>query len=307
MRADLLNVVTAVANPIRWKSRIALFRAFEQHMLASGVHLTVVECAYGDRPFDCAGTPGVQHVGVRAKTLLWTKENLLNLGIAQTAGKYIATIDADVSFRKPGWAAETVHALQQYDIVQPWSDCYDLGPDDDHLVAHRSFARLVADGKPIVQGPNAAEGYQFGHPGYAWAYTRQALEWLGGLVETASLGAADHHMALALIGKVGDSIPGNLTAGYKAPLFRWQAGAMHHINGNIGFVPGTIEHGWHGPKNKRAYIGRWDILARNAFDPATDLKRNTFGVIELAGNKPQLRRDIDTYFRSRDEDATTLG
>jgi hypothetical protein len=36
------------------------------------------------------------------------------------------------------------------------------------------------------------------------------------------------------------------------------------------------------------------------------LKRNSFGVLELAGNKPQLRRDMDAYFRSRNEDATTL-
>jgi hypothetical protein len=275
-------------------------------MLDSGVHLTVVECAFGDRPFDCDGTDGVLHVPVRAKTLVWTKENLLNLGIARTPGRYIATIDADVRFRKPGWASETVHALQQYDVVQPWSDCYDLGPDDDHLDTHRSFCRLVHEKQPIVQGPNAIGSYRFGHPGYAWAYTRQALEWVGGLVETAALGAADHHMALALIGRVGESIPGNMTGGYKAPLYRWQNAAVRHVGGNIGYVPGTIEHLWHGRKDKRAYVSRWDILARHGFDPVTDLKRNTWGVIELAGNKPELRRDIDLYFRSRDEDSNSL-
>jgi hypothetical protein len=306
MRNDLLHVVTAVANPIRWESRIRLYRDFERHMLDSGVHLTVVECAYGERPFQCAGTPGVNHVGVRAKTLIWTKENLLNLGIARVDAKYIATIDADIRFRKPGWASETVHALQQYDVVQPWSDCYDLGPDDDHLHAHRSFCRLWADRQPIVQGPNAAGSYQFGHPGYAWAYTRQALDWLGGLVETAALGAADHHMALALIGRVAESVPGNLKESYKAPLYRWQQRAMQHIAGNISYVAGSIEHMWHGSKTKRDYVGRWDILARNAFDPTTDLKRNTWGVLELAGNKPDLRRDLDGYFRARDEDSNTL-
>jgi hypothetical protein len=302
MRNDLLHVVTAVANPIRWESRIRLYRDFERHMLDSGVHLTVVECAYGDRPFQCAGTPGVNHVPVRSKTLVWTKENLLNLGIGRIDAKYVATIDADIRFRKPNWASETVHALQQYDAVPPWSDCYDLGPHDDHLHAHRSFCRLWADRKPIVQGPYAKGGYQFGHPGYAWAYTRQALEWVGGLIDTASLGSADHHMALALVGKV----PGNLTDAYKAPLYRWQDRAMHHIAGNISYVPGTIEHMWHGSKVKRDYIGRWDILARNAFDPTTDLKRNTWGVFELAGNKPELRRDLDGYFRARDEDSNTL-
>jgi hypothetical protein len=28
--------------------------------------------------------------------------------------------------------------------------------------------------------------------------------------------------------------------------------------------------------------------------------------MELAGNKPELRRDIDAYFRQRDEDSNTL-
>jgi hypothetical protein len=127
------------------------------------------------------------------------------------------------------------------------------------------------------------------------------------LVETAALGAADHHMALALIGRVSESVPGGIAPGYLAPLLTWQNRAQAHVAGNIGYVPGTIEHAWHGSKDKRAYVDRWQILVRNAFDPAADLKRNTWGVLELAGNKPELRQDIDRYFRARDEDSNTLG
>ncbi len=309
MQANLLHVVTAIANPIRWQSRIELYRDFEAHMLASGVQLTVVECAYGERPFECAGTPGVNHIPVRAKSLVWNKENLLAIGIARLPAdaKYIATIDADIRFRKTGWAGETVHALQQYDIVQPWSDCYDLGPNDDHLAAHRSFCRLVHEDKPMGYGPNGVAGYQYGHPGYAWAYTRQSLEWVGGLIETAALGAGDHHMAMALIGRANESVPGKLIGAYSEPIFRWEARAKAHIAKNIGYVPCTIEHAWHGSKEKRAYVDRWQILERNQFDPSADLKRNTYGVLELAGNKPQLRHEIDRYFRARDEDSNTLG
>jgi len=133
------------------------------------------------------------------------------------------------------------------------------------------------------------------------------LEWGGGLIETAALGAADHHMALALIGKTGASIPGAMTDGYKAPIYRWQARVFSKIGGHIGALAGTIEHAFHGVKDKRAYVDRWDILCKNKFDPAADLKRNTWGVVELAGNKPQLSHDIDTFFRGRDEDANTLG
>ncbi len=262
-----LHVVTAIANPIRWESRLRLYRDFEQHMLDSGARLTVVECAYGERPFELAGNPHVRHVPVRAKTLVWNKENLLNLGIARLPDdwKYVAWIDADVAFRKTGWASETVHALQQYDVVQPWSDCYDLGPDGDHLTVHRSFCRLVHDGKPVV--PSGAAAYQFAHPGYAWAATRRTLTLLGGLVDTAALGAGDHHMALALIGRVRESVPGGISAAYLRPLLRWQDRATLHIAQNIGYVTGTIEHAWHGSKDKRAYVDRWAILTRHGFDP----------------------------------------
>ena len=42
-------------------------------------------------------------------------------------------------------------------------------------------------------------------------------------------------------------------------------------------------------------------LLNISFDPFDDLKRNVFGVLELAGNKPDLTRDIEIYFRLRDE------
>jgi hypothetical protein len=306
MNSSQLHVVTVIANPIRWKSRVALYKDFERNMIESGVQLTLVECAYGDRPFELDGNPLVNHVGVRAKSVLWNKENLINIGISRLPGdaKYIAWIDADISFRKKDWAFETVHSLQQYDFVQPWSDCYDLGPNDDHIAVHRSFCRLWHDRKPIVP---SGGNYQFAHPGYAWAATRTALDWLGGLIETAALGAGDHHMALGLIGRVAESVPGNITPSYLRPLLQWQARARTHIAGNISYVPGSIEHAWHGSKDKRKYVDRWSIITKYQFDPDRDLKRNSWGVLELAGNKPELRHAIDAYFRARDEDSNTLG
>ena len=301
---DTLDVVTAIANPIRWQSRARLYRQFEEQMLDSGVRLTVVECAYGDRPFELADNPHITHVPVRARSLLWVKENLLNIGLGRLKQDwhYAAWIDADIIFRRSDWATETVHTLQQYDVVQPWSDCYDLGPNDEHLQVHRSFCRLAHEGAPI-----ASSNYTFAHPGYAWAATRRALTLLGGLIETAALGAADHHMALALVDRVRESVPGGISDGYMRPLLRWQDRARQHIAGNIGYVPGSIEHIWHGAKTKRAYIDRWSTLTRNDFDPEQDLIRNTWGVLELAGNRPQLRLDIDRYFRARDEDSNSLG
>ncbi len=72
-------------------------------------------------------------------------------------------------------------------------------------------------------------------------------------------------------------------------------------------MPGRIALDWHGSKVTRAYANQWDIPTRNGFDPGTDQIRNTWGVLELAGNKPQLGLDIDHYFCARDEDANSLG
>ena len=313
MRPDLLHVVAVVANPIRWESRLRLYRQFEEHMLDSGVNLTTVECAYGERPFEIAARASVNLVQVRSRTLVWNKENLINIGISRLPAdwKYVATADADIAFRRPGWATETVHALQQYDVVQPWSDAYDLGPNDEHIQHHKSFCHQWWHKQPIC--PEGSKfwnfdggPYTYPHSGYVWGYTRSAIEWLGGMFEYAAMGAGDHHMALALVGKVERSVPGGVGASYLAHLKRWEARALHHINMNIGFVHGTIEHSFHGRKVDRKYVDRWQMILEHEFDPDADLKRNSHGVLELACNKPALRRDLDEYFRLREEDVNTL-
>src|SRR4051812_28745976 len=108
MDADRLHVVACVANPIRWQSRIALFERFARHMLASGVRLYVVECAYGERPHQLASFPGIVHIPVRAsgRALVWNKESLLQIGLHRlpAEARYIGTFDTDIEFENPNWA-----------------------------------------------------------------------------------------------------------------------------------------------------------------------------------------------------------
>lgn len=314
MRADLLHVVTCVANPIRWDSRVRLAKQAISSWVADGARVTVVECAYGARPFELADMPGINHVAVRARTMVWNKECLLNIGISRLPAdaNYIATLDADVTFRKPSWAAETVHALQLYPVVQPWSDAYDLGPHDEHMAAHKSFCRLYHEGKPVVaNGPNfwKFDGgpYDYSHSGYAWAWTRQAIDEIGGLLEVGGMGSGDHHMALGLVGSAEKSMPGGVNGAYRDAVMRWQSRATLHVNGKLGFVPVTIEHLFHGSKQARSYVGRWEMFVEHNFNPQTDLKRNSYGVLEFSGNKPKLEQAFDRYLRSREEDGNLAG
>jgi hypothetical protein len=43
------------------------------------------------------------------------------------------------------------------------------------------------------------------------------------------------------------------------------------------------------------------------FDPFTDLKRNSYGVLEFSGSKPDLERLFHNYLRDREEDSNIIG
>ena len=313
-----LHVITARYNPLNWRKPHENWERFATHMLDSGVHLTVVECAPGAEDFACQSPPMSDpshaarflHVGVRAKTRGWTKENLINLGVQRRPeAQYIAWIDADVIFRNPNWALPAVKALQHYDVIQPWNTCYDLGPDDGHLALHTSFCKQLFDGKPLApdnwDGPywNGQGGkHVYPHSGFAWCLTRQAFDWLGGLFELGGMGSGDHHMALGLAGLAEKSLPPGPNSVYCREVMRWGERAVRHVNGNIGYCQNTIEHLFHGRKQDRGYISRWGMFVKHGFNPLEDLKRNAHGVLEFATNKPLLRRDFDRYLQSRRED-----
>ena len=304
MQTEILHVVTCIFNYCEWKSRIRLYYEFENHMLESGASLTVVECQYDNRPFELTVAPGVQHIKVRASTPVWVKENLLNIGIEALPEdwKYMAWIDADLTFKNKAWVTDTIQALKQHPIVQPWETCHDLGPNGEHLAYQPSFCNNYQ--KVFKINPHI---FPYGHSGYAWACTRQAYEWLGGLLELALNGAADLHMAMALVGKVSHTLPNSIHSNYAALIYAWQKRALQLIEMNISYVPGIIEHSWHGAKSKRQYTSRWAIMIDNAVDPLVDVVKNADGVLELAGNKPNLNYQLDRYFKTRDEDATVTG
>jgi len=250
---------------------------------------------------------------LRAATMAWAKENLLNIAIAHLppAAEKIAILDADVIFRRPGWALAALAALDLYPVVQPWSVAYDLGPNDEHIGVHRSFASVWHSGKPVVAGGSnfwASDGgpYDYPHPGFAWGFQRRALDRIGGLFELGGMGSGDHHMALGMVGAHEASLPPSVTAGYHNSVAAWSWRAAAEINGKLGFVHGTIEHPFHGRKSDRGYQSRWAMFLDSGFDPATDLKRNTYGVLEFSGAKPDLERAFDRYLRSREEDVNTL-
>lgn len=316
MKAELLHVVAVISNPIRFQSRYRLYRQFEKHMKDSGVNLVTVEVQQGDRPFEVTEACNPNHLQMRTFDELWIKENMINLGIARLPSnwEYVAWVDADVMFTRPDWAAETVHQLQHYMVVQMFESCVDLGPSEEPLQIHKSFmSEYIKNGCRHPVGPGHYGSYSpvknFWHPGFAWAARREAIDAIGGVIDFAILGSGDHHMATALIGCVQRSVPHWIGEKYQNELLIWQERCEQYIKRDVGFVSGTIMHKWHGKKKDRKYVARWQILKDHNYDPDDDLKRDWQGLLQLEVLTPRqrkLRDDIRAYFRNRSEDSIDL-
>lgn len=294
---------------MRFKTRLALHNKFQTFLANSdGVISYVVELAYGERPYEVTEANNPRHLRLRTREILWHKENMINLIIQRMPlnARYIAWVDADISFSRADWAIETVQQLQFYDFVQMWSHAHDLGPNNQPILTHTSFAYdYVTGANPFLSGKVDYPDFKW-HPGFAWAARRKALTDVGGLIDFAILGAADHHMALGLIGKANVSLPKDVSADYRAKVLEWQVLAEASIRHNVGFVDGLILHYFHGKKRERGYENRWQVLFKNGFAPETDIKKDLQGLIVLAGNKSKLRDAIRAYFRSRNEDSVDL-
>jgi hypothetical protein len=234
---------------------------------------------------------------------VWLKENLINVATRNLpeTWKYMAWIDADLTFLNDQWVQHTIARLQTtYDVVYLWETCVNLGPNGEVPIdakPDRSFGYMSITSKyPYHQRAK----YGFWHPGYAVACNRAAYEQMGGLFDSGILGSGDRHMALALIGKVEWSAPGTIHPGYLVRLKELQS----RCSGlRLGYVPGTIVHHWHGDKANRRYVERWDILTKGAYDPLMDLCRTDKGLIRLTDAAAQrLGPHILEYFHGRKED-----
>jgi hypothetical protein len=320
-----LHVISVISNPARYKTRVRLFREFTERMKRYGVTHWIVEATSGLHEPSIVDRCHPNHIHVRCDDELWVKENLINIGAQhaiQAGAKFLMWCDGDIHFLRDDWATETLSELQARAVVQPFGDVIDTGPDHEFHERQRGFAHCYIKGFEL--GPkNRFGGWEkcgpydgggpFWHPGYCWAFTVEAWDCLGGMLDRAILGSADFHMACALIGKADFSMRYRRDLGrdchpnYRAMVKEWEARAERHIARNIGYVPGTIVHHFHGHKVNRKYQGRREILVKHQFNPHSDVHYDARGVLRLAhahdARRRGLRDDLRLYFRARHEDA----
>ncbi len=303
--AKKLHVVAVISNTQRYNVRFELYKQFEERMKCAGVPLWTVECVLGERSFSVTEASNPCHIQLRTSSELWHKENMMNVGVLNLPpeAEYIAWIDADIGFVRPDWPEEAVQLLQRYPVIQLFSRIADLNPTFESFQTHKGFGWCYHNEPEFLDDCYTSKRGNW-HPGFAWAMRRETYDAIGGFYALSILGSADRYMAHGFIGDAGPFIKGK---GFSEPLVRsvlsWQDRAYAIVKGNVGFLPGTIYHFWHGSKKNRRYIERWEVLISNQFDPYTDVYYAKNGLLEFTGNKPKLERDVTQYFQQRNEDS----
>jgi hypothetical protein len=291
-----------------WASRRRLYQEFRDRVgPLKDVEYRAIEVGYGKYDLDWRDDYFLQQVA--SQDLMWHKENALNLLVTTLPAtwRYIAWIDADLEFLRHDWVEATITKLQRYPVVQLFSTATMLDPSNQ---PHDQKPGIAASTRTTRR--HTAKGWinstvLAGHPGFAWAMTREAYDHLGGFGDWGITGSGDYHMAAALFGELHYG-RADMTPAVQAKWEGW-ADRAKAFEKNIGHVPGEIRHFWHGSKADRRYNERHFIL-KNAdppYDPDMDIEPDpATGLWRFTAAGERLREPLRAYFAGRNEDGVEV-
>lgn len=311
---DNLYVIAPIFNPSGFNTRIKLYNEFAERLKTfKNVILYTIECVFGDQKFSVTNEYDKNHIQIRTSknNISWVKENLINIAVNSLpqSSKYIAWIDADIEFPiYSRWVYEAIEKFKQgYKVLQLFSEVELLGPSQEVLETNKSFGYHIAT--------NNWQSYA--HPGMAWAMTKKEFIKLGGLYDMNPVGSSDLHFAHGLIGNIKATIKDTLSDGYKKSVCLWAdrltqivGKTMNEYMKTVGYVDVKIKHHYHGNKNDRQYVERWNILEKHNFEPNTFYNSTTLigGYIYPMLREIRIdilqsfRNDLLEYFNNRKED-----
>lgn len=229
-----------------------------------------------------------------ANNILWQKERCLNIAIdtLPDSAKYIAWVDTDIIFHNPQFLKDTLSALEQFPVVQMFEKCTETPTVNP---VHNN----ISIGKKIVQNIDI----KYPAIGFCWAFHKDILI-DNKLYDWDPVGNSDVLQLLVWLGLWNHRSIIDLNYPYRKEFLLWAWNSYANVQGNIGYVPGIIEHLYHGHINNRKYLSRNRLLIQNNFIPSKDLKIDQ-NLLYMTDNL-SLRDDIFQYFIDRTTATTNL-
>jgi len=169
----------------------------------------------------------------------------------------------------------TQDLLEQVPVVQPFSLVRYLTPDGDVDRTRPSAASIYEGSRPNPGWlePSLDRGSGSPAPGHAWAARRRVLDEIGLLYDHCVIGGGDAAFLCALTGEVDALIAMQGMGAPQARRYREYAQKVYDPERRrIGYLPGIIDHLWHGALENRTGRERYYALARAGFDPCEDLE-----------------------------------
>lgn len=298
--------VTTFFNPARFKSLLNNYFVFANQLARQGVNLMTVECAFGDDDYNIPEGPNV--LRVRAESVMWQKERLINYGVSKLppSCKYFGWLDCDILFTDDAWASVAVEKLQKAHVVQLFKKVIYLPQDHlafngrDKVLQVQSVIWQKIIHRNWLQRRKLKE-LPFSAPGFAWATRRDFFEDLGGIYDKNIIGSGDTFLVDCFLDSWDiHGFVKKFTEPMKSHMLEW-CGRLKKKQPVLDYVPTDIWHLWHGSLKNRRYMDRHDVVLKYNYDPITDIElRND--VYEWASDKPGLHEDIRQYFYERKED-----
>ena len=244
------------------------------------------------------GSSGVRLHQVKSDSVMFHKENLwmkIHEMIPKTIRKIIF-LDADILVQDPlAWVSRVSAILDSYEIVQPLSVIKFQENAEGTKVS--SQALLVASSK--VRDDCFDKRFSYPSPGYGIAVQRPWLVNVGGLVQTAVVGAGD----LFMLGGLLHPLVVQQSIAYKSSPFAWAdiqrfLSQSKKLQTRVSFIAQEGLHLYHGSRENRQYSSRHEDMRSLTLK---DLRFTKDRVLEFKypekWNPPMLN-----YFKGRKED-----
>lgn len=282
----MLAAITCYFNPAGYKNIQDNYFTFRDNL--KGVPLYTIELSF-DGTFII---PDAVHVLGNQNNVMWQKERLLNLLIEQLPAKYdkVAWLDADIIFDRR-WARAANKLLDTHPVIQLFDAVDDTDSSGETFISYPSTMAYLLNGMES----------QIAKPGYCWAARRDAIP--DGLYDGHVLGGGDLMMVYAWLGQWDGGMIYKMNIEWKRSFLMWAAKQHRSIKRNVGYLPGSIQHLFHGTRENRKYVERTFYLVSNGFDPTVDIRIGDNGLFEWCSDKPVMHQQVADYFIERDEDS----
>lgn len=307
-----LWAISCFFDPVDSVQRKRNYRLFRESL---SLPLAVVELAF-DAPFFLGKGDAEILIQVRGGSRLWQKERLLNMALHSLPEECqaVAWVDADLLFPDPAWSDNVLAALELHPVLQPFSEVRHLVPQSENamgecLGTNGSIASAICAGGRFGQIVSDTINREFGRAacGHAWAARRRVLAQFG-LYDGCIVGGGDTAFAGAAFGEPQAVVRAHHMGPHQARRYaEWAKSASGIIGGNVGFVPGTVSHLWHGELFDRRGSERHLGLSSLGFDPYGDLTPHPSGAWSFAEERPDLAEYVERYFVDRKEDGPPSG